>query len=125
MNAKIARIAAVGAAAALVLPASQAFAASKTENALIGAAIGALAGGLLSNGDTGAVVAGAAVGGAIGVATDKPDRRDYRYGRSYRTYQTYPANRYYGRPGYRVDDHRYEYRRTGYDNYGRYGYRGY
>jgi hypothetical protein len=88
----ISKIAAGTAAIALVAaPASQAFAASKTENALIGAALGALAGALVSKGSDG-VLLGAAAGAAVGIATDKPDRDRYgrpivRDNRTYRTAQ--------------------------------------
>ncbi|HTK36114.1 MAG TPA: glycine zipper 2TM domain-containing protein [Caulobacteraceae bacterium] len=107
---RITRIAAAGAVvAALALPASQAFAASKTENALIGAAIGALAGTLLSHGDTGAVVAGAAVGGLVGASTGHDSRRSRV---AYRTYPTAQTRYRYQPPVYR----------TGYDARSDYAY---
>jgi osmotically inducible lipoprotein OsmB len=114
---RITKIAAGAALASVVaLPATQAFAASKTENALIGAAVGALAGTLLSNGDTGAVIAGAAVGGLVGAAADKPHPR-YRAG-AYRTYRAAPVYRS-ATPVYR-NSYRSDY---GYRNDYGYGYR--
>ena len=108
------------------LPASQAFAASKTENALIGAAVGALGGALVSRGSTG-VLAGAAIGAGVGLATDKPDYDGYgrRIVRERRVYQQAPVYRSSGR-----DYRDYEYAEPGYGyahptyGYGRpsYGY---
>jgi len=111
------------------IPASQAFAASKTENALIGAALGALAGALVSKGSDG-VLLGAAAGAAVGIATDRPDRD--RYGRpivrnqpvyrsqAYRqqqpAYRTY-NNGYYSQPSYPYAQPSY-----GYAQPTRYGY---
>jgi uncharacterized protein YcfJ len=108
---RITKIAAAAAlTSAIALPASQAFAASKTENALIGAAVGALAGSLLAHGSTEGVLAGAAVGGLVGVAADKPDR----YRRGYTTSRA----RYESRPVYR-NYREAEYRRPVYrDSYG-------
>ncbi len=110
---KIASAAAI--AAAIAIPGSQAFAATKTENALIGGALGALAGALIGNGSTGAVVGGAAAGALIGVATDKPDRRyagqRYSSQTAYRSsYRAQPVYNSYRQPTYR----------TGYDR--DYGY---
>lgn len=108
---RIAKIAAAAAVTgALALPASQAFAASKTENALIGAAVGALAGTLLSNGGPEATIAGAAIGGLVGAAADKPDhrRRAYHRGRDVRyvdrPYREAPRYRSSYAPSYR-DSH--------------------
>ena len=102
---------AVAALSVAAVPASQAFAASKTENALIGAALGALGGALVSKGSTGVMV-GAAAGAAIGLATDKPDRRD-RYGRRITSSRSYaPAYNGYSNSRYYS---------SGYDG-GRYGY---
>lgn len=105
----IAKFAAATAAVTLVaMPASQALAASATENALIGAAVGALGGALVSKGTKG-VVAGAAAGAAVGLITDKPDRPKYRaYRAPSRTYyESRPvyydrySQSYYGQNGYR------------------------
>lgn len=117
---------AVAVTAAIAIPGSQAFAATKTENALIGGAIGALAGALLGNGDTGAVVGGAAVGALVGVATDKPDRRYLNgqpvYRSDYRTsYRAAPAYRAPAQPVYRSS---YD-RDYGYSNGYSSGYRTY
>lgn len=124
--AKIASAAAV--AAALTVPASGALAATKTENALIGGALGALAGALIGNGDTSAVVGGAAVGALVGVATDKPDRR--YYGRpaarntTYRSsYRAQPVYNSYRQPVYRTSYGRdYGYGSGYYPVNSRYGY---
>jgi hypothetical protein len=129
---KIASAAAV--AAALTVPATGALAATKTENALIGGALGALAGALIGNGDTSAVVGGAAVGALVGVATDKPDRRyvgSRQVRNDYRTsYRAQPAYRGYNQPAYRTNyapayrgDYAPAYRSNGYVPTGyRYGY---
>lgn len=132
MTTRFTKIAAAAAVtAAIAIPGSQAFAATKTENALIGGAIGALAGALIGHGSTSSVLGGAAVGALVGVATDKPDHRyarapayrsnSYR-STSYRTVQPYRA---YQQPAYRTD---YGYRQApayGYQTYPtsyRYGY---
>jgi uncharacterized protein YcfJ len=106
-TAKIVIAAAVG--GAMLLPATGALAASKTERALVGALIGGAAGAALGHGDGGAVAAGAAAGALIGVATHN---NDHRYSRSYRDSRPYSRDaRYYDNRGY---DNR------GYSNYGRY-----
>jgi hypothetical protein len=97
---KIAAAAAV--AAAVAVPSTQAFAATKTENALIGGVIGAFAGALLGHGDGGAVAAGAAAGALIGVATDKPDHRYVRAPVRRSSYRTAVPYRAYGQPAYRT-----------------------
>ena len=123
---KIASAAAV--AAAIAIPGSQALAASKTENALIGGAIGALAGALIGHGSTSSVVGGAAVGALVGVATDKPDRR---YGQrvpqrtAYRStsYRAQPVYNSYRQPTYRTGyDRDYGYNQGYYPVNSRYGY---
>lgn len=88
---------------AMILPASSALAASKTERAIIGAMIGGVAGAALSKGDTTATTAGAAAGALIGVATDRDrydryDRHD-RYG-DYRPQPTYRKQRHRSRDRY-------------------------
>src|SRR4051812_34176195 len=103
---KIASAAAI--TAAIAIPGSQAFAATKTENALIGGALGALAGALIGHGSTSSVVGGAAVGALVGVATDKPDRRyagqRYSSQTAYRSsYRAQPAYRGYQQPTYRTN----------------------
>lgn len=119
----------IGAAAAialtLALPASQAFAAShKTNNALIGGALGALAGALIGHGSTTAVIAGAAGGALIGTAAtsdrqryEDAQRRAYnaRYARSYSGY----SNSYARQRQARYDQRDYRYRDTSYGYYGR------
>lgn len=78
---------------AMILPASGALAASRTERAIIGAVIGGVAGAALSNGDTTATTAGAAAGALVGVATGRSrnDRYD-RYDR-YSDYRSQPSYR--------------------------------
>ncbi|HEY3694995.1 hypothetical protein [Phenylobacterium sp.] len=105
---KTARIAVAAAVTgAMLLPATGALAASKTERALVGALIGGAAGAALGRGDGGAVAVGAAAGALIGVATDK----DRRYHRSYNQRRPYYRDaRYYDRGDYGRD----------YNGYGRY-----
>jgi uncharacterized protein YcfJ len=99
---------------ALVLPASSAFAASKTERALIGAVLGGVAGAALGKGDGGAVAIGAVAGAALGAATGH-DNRSNRYSSGYRQ-----TGAYYG------DSRQRDYRQVrngyGYDNRAAYGY---
>ena len=124
---KIAKIALAAAlTGAIALPASAAFAGErKTQNTLLGAGLGALAGAARSHGDAGAPIAGAVAGGLIGnVATKdrhyRSDRYDYRhrdrygygYGDDYRT--SYRPDYRYGRDyrydrGYRGYETRYDY----------------
>ena len=124
MNRTTRIFAAVGIAATLALPASQAFAAShKTNNALIGGALGALAGALIGKGSTTAVVAGAAGGALIGSAATS-DRQRYQDAqrRAYRTQYQQPYGAYQDRNGYgQRYDARYDqrYRQTSYGQYGR------
>jgi hypothetical protein len=101
--AKIAIAAAVS--GAMLLPATGAFAASKTERAILGGLLGAAAGAAVTGGDTDGVVIGAAAGSVLGIATAKKKHyynRSYRSSRpyyresSYRTYDRAPrSNRYY------------------------------
>lgn len=82
-------------AGAVALPATGAMAASKTERALLGGLLGAIAGAALSDGDGGAVALGAVAGAALGSATAKDNNR--RYNASYRQTQSYYGdNRYNG-----------------------------
>jgi osmotically inducible lipoprotein OsmB len=109
----------------------------ETRNTLIGAAIGAVGGALLTQGDPVAMIGGAAVGGLVGnVTTDR--RHDYRAdrggwndGRGY--YRGGDRRNWNDGRGYRVDqrewhDQRwqqqryYDARRVDYDRYN--GYRG-
>lgn len=109
MTSRIAKIAAAGALTAVIAGAgTQAFAADRTGNALIGAAVGALAGSLVSHGDTGGVIAGAAVGGLIGAAATNDHRRYYGE-RSYRTYDLRRSD-YAAYPAYGAYDRGYAYR---------------
>jgi len=101
---------------AILLPASGALAADKTERALIGAILGGVTGAALSKGDTGATAMGAAAGALVGVATAKNKNRYHSYQppRQYRQaqYRDY-GNRYYG-DSYGRYDTRYD---TRYDSY--------
>jgi uncharacterized protein YcfJ len=109
-TAKIAIAAAIG--SAMLLPATGALAASKTERALVGALIGGAAGAALGHGEGGAVAAGAAAGALIGVAT----HNDHRYSRSYRDSRPYHQDAgYYDRRDYRGYNGY-----NGYNSYGRY-----
>lgn len=86
--------------AALVLPASAAFAGDKTNKAILGAVIGGLAGAALGDGDKGAVAIGAIAGAAIGASTAKSNN-DPRYNSSYRSRPTYSSYQQgYGQQGY-------------------------
>lgn len=109
---------AVAITGALVAPASSAFAASKTERAILGAVIGGVAGAAIGDGKTDAVAIGAVAGAALGATTAK--KKDYRYG--YRTAPRYDNRGYYSQRGYQNS-------RYAYDRYGNrydardYGYR--
>lgn len=86
--------------AALVLPASAAFAGDKTNKAILGAVIGGLAGAALGDGDKGAVAIGAIAGAAIGASTAKSNN-DPRYNSSYRSRPAYNGYQQgYGQQGY-------------------------
>jgi outer membrane lipoprotein SlyB len=129
MNRTTKIFAAAGVALTLALPASQAFAASnQTKNAVIGGALGALAGALIGKGSTTAIVAGAAGGALVGsAATSDRQRYEDAQRRAYRARydQRYVYNNGYGQPvynnGYRWNDRRYDDRRYRQTNYG-YGY---
>ncbi|WP_419318230.1 hypothetical protein ACN2C7_16180 [Caulobacter sp. ErkDOM-E] len=86
--------------AAMILPASGAFAGEKTNKAILGAVIGGLAGAALGDGDKGAVAIGAIAGAAIGASTAK-DKDDRRYSSGYRTRPAYNGHQQgYGQQGY-------------------------
>ncbi|WP_454717630.1 glycine zipper 2TM domain-containing protein [Caulobacter segnis] len=112
---------AVAITGALVAPASSAFAASKTERAILGAVIGGVAGAAVGNGKTEAVAIGAVAGAALGATTAK--KKNYGYG--YRTAPRYD-NRGYNN---RYEQRGYQNSRYAYDRYGNrydardYGYR--
>jgi uncharacterized protein YcfJ len=80
--------------AAMVLPASGAFAGEKTNKAILGAVIGGIAGAALGDGNKNAVAIGVVAGAAIGASTAK-NNNDRRYSSGY---QTRPA--YNGYNGY-------------------------
>ncbi|WP_419252284.1 hypothetical protein ACN2C6_13090 [Caulobacter sp. ErkDOM-YI] len=86
--------------AAMVLPASGAFAGEKTNKAILGAVIGGLAGAALGDGDKGAVAIGAIAGAAIGASTAK-GKDDRRYSSGYRTRPAHNGYQQgYGQQGY-------------------------
>jgi uncharacterized protein YcfJ len=74
--------------AAMVLPASGAFAGEKTNKAILGAVIGGIAGAALGDGNKNAVALGAVAGAAIGASTAKSNN-DRRYSSGYRTRPAY------------------------------------
>lgn len=76
------RVVAVGAVLATLAGGAQA-ADRKTTNTLIGVAIGAVGGALISNGDPLMTIGGAAAGGLIGNVATR-DRHDYGYRTDYR-----------------------------------------
>jgi len=87
-------------AAAMVLPASGAFAGEKTNKAILGAVLGGLAGAALGDGDKGAVAIGAVAGAALGASTAKSNN-DHRYNSGYRTRPAYNGYQQgYGQQGY-------------------------
>lgn len=108
--------------AAMIIPASSAFAASKTERAILGAVIGGVAGAAIGDGKTEAVAIGAVAGAALGATTAK--KKNYGYG--YRTAPRYDNRGYYNN---RYDQRGYQNSRYAYDRYGNrydardYGYR--
>ena len=106
--------------AALVLPASAAFAGDKTNKAILGAVIGGLAGAALGDGDKGAVAIGAIAGAAIGASTAKSNN-DPRYNSSYRSRPAYNGYQQgYGQQGY--GQRGYEQQGYGQQAYGQQGY---
>lgn len=113
----ISRILVAGAVtAALVLPASGAFAGEKTKKAVIGAVIGGLAGAALGDGDKGAIAIGAVAGAAIGASTAK-DKDDRRYSSGYRTRPAYNGYQQgYRQQGYGQQGYGQSYGQLGYQN---------
>lgn len=104
-------------AAAMIVPASGAFAGEKTNKAILGAVLGGLAGAALGDGDTGAVALGAVAGAALGASTAKSNN-DHRYNSGYRTRPAYNGyqqgygqqgygQQSYGQQGYQSRDQRY------------------
>ena len=98
--------AAAGLSAMLALPVAPAYASVQGRDTLLGAGIGAVAGGLLGHGRVGPVLGGAAVGAAAG-ALLAPHHKHYasfydRYGHRHRyVYYTGRRGRYpYDRYGY-------------------------
>lgn len=97
---KFPRTAAVAAlSAVLLLPAESAFASKEGRDTLLGAGIGAIAGGLLGHGRIGPIVGGAAAGAVIGNVL-APHRKYYSYYGYYRPYRYYSYYQPYGYYGY-------------------------
>lgn len=105
--------AAAGLSTVMAFTAVPANASPEGRDALLGAGVGAVAGGLLGHGKIGPVIAGGAVGAAVGSLAGHNynkhsgyyyDRYGYRHKYAYynRGYQRYPYNRYgyYGSHGY-------------------------
>jgi osmotically inducible lipoprotein OsmB len=95
--------AAAGLSAMLAIPGAPANASVQGRDTLLGAGIGAIAGGLLGHGKIGPVVGGAAVGAAVG-ALAAPHHKHHatyydRYGRRH-SYVYYTGRRAYDRYGY-------------------------
>lgn len=109
--------------AAMILPASGAFAGEKTNKAILGAVIGGLAGAALGDGDKGAVAIGAIAGAAIGASTAK-DKDDRRYSSGYRTRPAYNGHQQgYGQQGYGQSYGQQSYGQSyGQQSYGQQGY---
>jgi len=109
--------------AAMVLPASGAFAGEKTNKAILGAVIGGLAGAALGDGDKGAVAIGAIAGAAIGASTAKA-KDDRRYSKGYRTRPAYSGYQQgYGQQGYdQSHGQSYGQQSYGQQSYGQQGY---
>ncbi|WP_009524206.1 glycine zipper 2TM domain-containing protein [Imbroritus primus] len=99
---QLVRLVAAGAVLATLAGGAQA-ADRKTTNTLIGAAIGAVGGALISNGDPIMTIGGAAAGGLIGNVATR-DRHDYGYRTDYRG-------------DYRHGDRRVDYRRDPHPGY--------
>ena len=101
--------------AAMVLPASGAFAGEKTNKAILGAVIGGLAGAALGDGNKNAVAIGAVAGAAIGASTAK-NNNDRRYSSGYQTRPAYGSsynNGYQTNHYGRQTDNRYDTRYYG------------
>ena len=110
-----------GLSAMLAMPAAPAQASVQGRDTLLGAGLGALAGGLLGHGKIGPVLGGAAVGAAVGAVAAPHDKQNvYAYdqnGYRHRVY-SYHTNRY----GYAYNSGRSGYP---YDRYGYYDPQGY
>ena len=104
--------AAAGLSAVVAFTAVPANASNEGRDALLGAGIGAIAGGLLGHGKVGPVIAGGAVGAAVGSLA----------GHNYNKHKAYYYDRYGRRHGYAyyTSHGRYPYDRYGY--YDPYGY---
>ena len=113
-------LAATGALSAiLAVPTVSAQASPQGQDALLGAGIGAIAGGLLGHGQVGPVIGGAAVGAAVGaLAAPNNKHRAYYYDEYGNPRQyTYKTDRYG-----RAYDFNYGYGNQAYNPYRAYGY---
>jgi len=90
--------AAAGLSAAMAFSAVPANASTEGRDALLGAGIGAVAGGLLGHGKVGPVVGGAAVGAAVGSIAGHKNKHYYGYYR--RGYYPHRYAYYHHRRGY-------------------------
>ena len=123
---KLSSFAAVaGLSAMLTLPVvpAQAQISPQGSNALLGAGIGAIAGGLLGHGNIGPVLGGAAAGAVIGsLATPRQGYSDNRYGYQYGSpYGTQYSYDYYAPQNYPYTTYSYPYGYSGYP-YSNYSY---
>ena len=119
---KLSGLAAVaGLSAMLAIPVAPAQASPQGQDALLGAGVGAIAGGLLGHGNIGPVIGGAAVGAAVGALAAPHNKHTGIYYDQYgnpRQY-TYKTDRYGN-----TYDYNYGYGNQAYYPYG-YGYRPY
>ena len=112
----------VGLSGMLALPVVPAQASVQGRDTLLGAGIGALAGGLLGHGKIGPVLGGAAVGAAVGAVAAPHDKRTVyyydQYGNRHKAY-SYHTNRYNYGTNYGTN---YGYPYDAYGYYDPYGY---